>query len=84
LLEEDPEFKIFNLIGSGLQKHFGHVTIAHQDSSNTIPTELKKKIDDKIHAIVEDIDPNNQLFEIIVFTIFIFKLICIFRLMTET
>uniref|UniRef100_A0A914MQR4 alpha,alpha-trehalose-phosphate synthase (UDP-forming) n=2 Tax=Meloidogyne TaxID=189290 RepID=A0A914MQR4_MELIC len=66
LLEEDPEFKIFNLIGSGLQKHFGHVTIAHQDSSNTIPTELKKKIDEKIHAIVEDIDPNNQLFEIII------------------
>ncbi|CAK5081705.1 unnamed protein product [Meloidogyne enterolobii] len=65
-LLEDSEFKIFNLIGSGLQKHFGHVTIAHQDSSNTIPTELKKKIDDKIHAIVEDIDPNNQLFEIII------------------
>lgn len=77
MLEEDPEFKIFNLIGSGLQKHFGHVTIAHQDSSNTIPTELKKKIDDKIHAIVEDIDPNNQLFEIIVINIFVFKLICI-------
>uniref|UniRef100_A0A1I8B9V0 alpha,alpha-trehalose-phosphate synthase (UDP-forming) n=1 Tax=Meloidogyne hapla TaxID=6305 RepID=A0A1I8B9V0_MELHA len=65
-LLEDPEFKIFNWIGSGLQKHFGHVTIAHQDSSSTIPIELKTKIDQRIHAIVEDIDPNKQLFEIII------------------
>ena len=63
-LLEDPEFKIFTWIGSGLQKHFGHVTLAHQDAFGTIPKELMEKIDRKIRAIVEDIDPNNQVLEV--------------------
>ncbi|VDO19906.1 unnamed protein product [Heligmosomoides polygyrus] len=30
-LLEQQEFRVFTWIGSGLQKHYGHVTIAHQD-----------------------------------------------------
>ena len=66
-LLKDPEFKIFTWIGSGLQKHFGHVTLAHKDAFGTIPTEMTEKIDQKIRAIVEDIDPSNQLLEVKVY-----------------
>ncbi|KAK6009012.1 ADP-ribosylation factor family protein [Ostertagia ostertagi] len=30
-LLERQEFRVFTWVGSGLQKHYGHVTIAHQD-----------------------------------------------------
>uniref|UniRef100_A0A914HC34 alpha,alpha-trehalose-phosphate synthase (UDP-forming) n=1 Tax=Globodera rostochiensis TaxID=31243 RepID=A0A914HC34_GLORO len=63
-LLEHPEFKIFVWIGSGLQKHYGHVTLAHQDVFGTVPRELKEHIDRKIRAIVEDTDPSRQLLEV--------------------
>jgi hypothetical protein len=55
---------MFTWIGSGLQKHYGHVTLAHQDAFGTIPKEMMEKIDQRVRAIVEDIDPNNQLLEV--------------------
>ncbi|KAL3083423.1 hypothetical protein niasHS_011225 [Heterodera schachtii] len=63
-LLEHPEFKIFAWIGSGLQKHYGHVTLAHQDVFGTVPRELREQIDRKIRAIVEDIDSTHQLLEV--------------------
>uniref|UniRef100_A0A183BTQ7 T6PP_N domain-containing protein n=1 Tax=Globodera pallida TaxID=36090 RepID=A0A183BTQ7_GLOPA len=63
-LLEHPEFKIFAWIGSGLQKHYGHVTLAHQDVFGTVSRELKELIDRKIRAIVEDTDPSRQLLEV--------------------
>ena len=37
LLLEDPKLKHFAWIGSGLQKHYGHLTIARQDANRSIP-----------------------------------------------
>lgn len=36
-LLENPVYRIFTWIGSGLQKHYGHITIAQQDVNNSIP-----------------------------------------------
>lgn len=36
-LLEHPDYKIFAWVGSGLQKHYGHITIAHQDVYRSIP-----------------------------------------------
>lgn len=36
-LLDDPKFKHFNWVGSGLQKHYGHVTVAHQDAFHSVP-----------------------------------------------
>ncbi|KAK6057056.1 trehalose-6-phosphate synthase domain protein [Cooperia oncophora] len=36
-LLERPEYRNFTWIGSGLQKHYGHITIAKQDVNNSIP-----------------------------------------------
>lgn len=36
-LLENPAYRIFTWIGSGLQKHYGHITIAQQDVNNSIP-----------------------------------------------
>lgn len=30
-LLEEPQFRHFTWVGSGLQKHYGHLTVAHQD-----------------------------------------------------
>lgn len=36
-LLEQPEYRNFTWIGSGLQKHYGHITIARQDVNNSVP-----------------------------------------------
>jgi len=63
-LLEAPEFKHFAWVGSGLQKHYGHLTVAHQDAFGSIPPNQVQAIDDKIRAIVNDIDPTEQTISI--------------------
>ena len=41
LLETD-EFKPFTWIGSGLQKHYGHLTIAHQDIYGSVGNSIEE------------------------------------------
>ncbi|CAG9539259.1 unnamed protein product [Cercopithifilaria johnstoni] len=50
------EFKYFKFIGSGLQKHYGHLTIAYQDIYNSVPIEQSKALLKKINEIVNEID----------------------------
>ena len=40
LILEDPKLKHFAWIGSGLQKHYGHLTVARQDANKSIPEHL--------------------------------------------
>jgi len=47
-------------LGSGLQKHYGHLTVAHQDAFGAIPEDQVQAIHEKISAIVNDIDPREQ------------------------
>nr|CDQ06812.2 Bm8807 [Brugia malayi] len=50
------EYKYFKCVGSGLQKHYGHLTIAHQDIYNSVPIEQSKMLLKKINEIVNEID----------------------------
>ncbi|KAI1727493.1 glycosyltransferase family 20 domain-containing protein [Ditylenchus destructor] len=63
-LLDDPKFKHFNWVGSGLQKHYGHVTVGHQDAFGSVPTQQVKTLDKKIRDIVNDIDPHEQTLSI--------------------
>lgn len=36
-LLEQPEYRNFTWIGSGLQRHYGHITIARQDVNYSVP-----------------------------------------------
>ena len=57
-LLEKPEFKTFKWIGSGIQKHCGHITIAKQDVNGTIPTRKVTRLYEELVRIVNDFDPN--------------------------
>jgi hypothetical protein len=35
-LLEEPQFRHFTWVGSGLQKHYGHLTVAHQDAFGSV------------------------------------------------
>jgi len=60
-LLEEPKFRHFTWLGSGLQKHYGHVTVARQDAFGSVPARQVEAIDRKIREIVLDIDPNEQI-----------------------
>ncbi|GMS84507.1 hypothetical protein PENTCL1PPCAC_6682, partial [Pristionchus entomophagus] len=60
LLVEEEDFHVFSWIGSGLQKHYGHVTIAHQDVHVSISTEKGTKLKRKVEEIVREIDVNGD------------------------
>ncbi|KAM3718185.1 Alpha,alpha-trehalose-phosphate synthase [Dirofilaria immitis] len=55
------ENKCFKYIGSGLQKHFGHLTIAYQDIHNSVPSLQSKALLKKITELVNEIDVMRQL-----------------------
>ncbi|GMT14971.1 hypothetical protein PFISCL1PPCAC_6268, partial [Pristionchus fissidentatus] len=55
-LVEEEEFHVFSWIGSGLQKHYGHLTIAHQDVHCSIAAEKGSKLKKKVEEIVRRID----------------------------
>jgi hypothetical protein len=35
-LLDEPQFRHFTWVGSGLQKHYGHLTVAHQDAFGSV------------------------------------------------
>ncbi|KRX14197.1 Alpha,alpha-trehalose-phosphate synthase [UDP-forming] 2 [Trichinella nelsoni] len=57
-----PEFQMFNWIGSGLQKHYGHITVAHQDCYRSVPADRSAKWIETIRALVQAVDPDNRTF----------------------
>uniref|UniRef100_A0A7E4UZC4 alpha,alpha-trehalose-phosphate synthase (UDP-forming) n=1 Tax=Panagrellus redivivus TaxID=6233 RepID=A0A7E4UZC4_PANRE len=60
LLLEDPNLKHFAWVGSGLQKHYGHLTVAKQDANQSIKKTQSDEIVSKVHKIVKEIDPTGQ------------------------
>ncbi|ULT80311.1 hypothetical protein L3Y34_010703 [Caenorhabditis briggsae] len=56
-LLEKPEFRTFKWIGSGIQKHCGHITIAKQDLNGTIPARKVTRLHEQLVKIVNDFDP---------------------------
>ncbi|MFH4974615.1 hypothetical protein AB6A40_001324 [Gnathostoma spinigerum] len=63
-LLETSEFKHFSWVGSGLQKHLGHITVAHQDVFKSISPEQSSKLHEKVEEIVKKIDPELKNFQI--------------------
>uniref|UniRef100_A0A8R1HVE5 ADP-ribosylation factor-like protein 3 n=1 Tax=Caenorhabditis japonica TaxID=281687 RepID=A0A8R1HVE5_CAEJA len=56
-LLEEPEFRPFTWVGSGLQKHYGHLTIAYQDVYRSISEAHGKRLFEGVERIVKDVDP---------------------------
>lgn len=63
-LVDDPDYRIFSLIGSGLQQKYGQTTLARQDIFGTIPKEKSQALLKRIHALVGDIDKQGNVFKI--------------------
>ncbi|CAL2049163.1 unnamed protein product [Caenorhabditis brenneri] len=59
-LLEEREFRTFKWIGSGLQKHYGHITIAKQDATNSIPKKKSDRLVSKIIGIVDSLNPKDS------------------------
>uniref|UniRef100_A0A915J2R3 Trehalose-6-phosphate phosphatase helical bundle domain-containing protein n=1 Tax=Romanomermis culicivorax TaxID=13658 RepID=A0A915J2R3_ROMCU len=60
LLLEKPEFRQFAWIGSGLQRHYGHVTVTRQDVYNSIDQDLSDKLFMNVFQLVNEIDPSGR------------------------
>ncbi|CAI5442328.1 unnamed protein product [Caenorhabditis angaria] len=56
-LLELKEFRMFTWVGSGLQKHYGHLTIAHQDVYKSVSDEMSKRLYEEIEKIIKEVDP---------------------------
>ncbi|EFP02257.1 hypothetical protein GCK72_004652 [Caenorhabditis remanei] len=56
-LLEEPEFRQFTWAGSGLQKHYGHLTIAFQDVYRSITEAQGKRLYEEVEKIIKDVDP---------------------------
>uniref|UniRef100_A0A0N5C3U1 alpha,alpha-trehalose-phosphate synthase (UDP-forming) n=1 Tax=Strongyloides papillosus TaxID=174720 RepID=A0A0N5C3U1_STREA len=54
------KWRRFTWIGSGLQKHYGHITLAHQDVYNTVENELVLLLDKEIKNIVKKHDASGE------------------------
>ncbi|KJH52019.1 hypothetical protein DICVIV_01830 [Dictyocaulus viviparus] len=63
-LLERQEFRVFTWVGSGLQKHYGHLTIAHQDIYGSVKKDLSEELFDEINRIVMMIDPENNVLDV--------------------
>ncbi|VDK31045.1 unnamed protein product [Gongylonema pulchrum] len=56
-LLEQTEFRNFTWIGSGLQRHYGHITIARQDVNNSVPRHRSAQLYQAVSKIVSQVDP---------------------------
>jgi len=63
LVSED-KYKKFVYLGSGFQKKFGQLTLSRQDVNKTISKDESDELLNKIKAIVNEVDSNNQHFVI--------------------
>jgi len=60
-LTQLQQYNQFGYIGSGIQKHYGSVTVARQDMAHTIDKADSEEWRDKIFAIVKELDPNELM-----------------------
>uniref|UniRef100_A0A8R1TV91 alpha,alpha-trehalose-phosphate synthase (UDP-forming) n=2 Tax=Onchocerca TaxID=6281 RepID=A0A8R1TV91_ONCVO len=58
-LLEQPEYRNFTWIGSGLQRHYGHITIARQDVNYSVPKHRSSLLYQAVCKIVNKVDPTS-------------------------
>jgi hypothetical protein len=63
-LVEQPAYRKFALIGSGLQLKFGETTMARQDITGTIPQDESKAFLATVRDLVRQVDPELQSFTV--------------------
>jgi len=63
-LVQEPDYKKFTLIGSGLQFKFGQTTLARQDINYSIPADESEQLLALIQESVPKLDPENKYFRI--------------------
>ncbi|KIH65731.1 hypothetical protein ANCDUO_03946 [Ancylostoma duodenale] len=63
-LLERKEFRVFTWVGSGLQKHYGHLTIAHQDIYGSVNSLLSEQLFEEINRIVILVDPDGNILDV--------------------
>jgi len=60
----EPGYKVFTLIGSGLQHKFGQTTIARQDIAGSVPAERSERFGKEVRQLVRSVDPEDVFFRI--------------------
>uniref|UniRef100_A0A915L807 alpha,alpha-trehalose-phosphate synthase (UDP-forming) n=1 Tax=Romanomermis culicivorax TaxID=13658 RepID=A0A915L807_ROMCU len=60
LLLQKPEFRQFAWIGSGLQRHYGHVTVTRQDVYHSIDQDISDKLFMAVCQLVNEMDPSGD------------------------
>ncbi len=63
-LLSEPDFRVFALIGSGLQHKFGQTTVARQDIHGSIPDDHSARFLDAIRSAVHEVDSAGETFGI--------------------
>ncbi|VDK71872.1 unnamed protein product [Litomosoides sigmodontis] len=58
-LLEQPEYRNFTWIGSGLQRHYGHITIARQDVNYSVPRHRSSLLYQAVCKIMNEVDPTS-------------------------
>ncbi len=80
-LLEIPEYRNFTWIGSGLQKHFGHITIAKQDVNHSVPAKKSSQLFEQVIFTQSQIAAYNEFKLQVLFypliIIIIFPYICL-------
>ncbi|UCF99921.1 MAG: hypothetical protein JSV89_10390 [Spirochaetaceae bacterium] len=61
-LLQDPRYRLFDLIGSGLQFKFGQTTVARQDIYGSIPKAESEAFAGVIQRLIREIDPDRLYF----------------------
>lgn len=59
-----PGYRVYGMIGSGLQLKFGQTTIARQDINHSIPDQESVLFLNVVRNLVRDLDPDRRYFRI--------------------
>ena len=63
-LLEEPENRVFGLIGSSLQKKHGETTVARQDVDESIPADESERFKREVEGVVEEVEAGESYFRI--------------------
>lgn len=63
-LLEQPNNRVFGLIGSSLQKKHGETTVARQDVNASVPEAESQRFKEEVQAIVDDLNDDAEYFRL--------------------
>jgi hypothetical protein len=63
-LLDEPEYRVFGLIGSGLQRKRGETTLARQDVFSSIDRRRSEQLLDRVRGIVHEVDAEGSILSV--------------------